>query len=609
MAADLVTRLLLQNADFDRQLKESKKQVENFEKGINVMKSSLGAVAATFGLAMGANEAFNRVISSSQTLGDKYASTMESVKRVTEEFFYAVGSGDLSTFTGGLRDLIDLAKEAYNAMDQLGNVNISSSYFDAKYGAAMAEAKLQAKNKTLTTEDREAGFAKWEQALSDQAGVNEAKSKALMDAILTTVRSKAGYKGLDVNFKDVENALAIDLATPERRTALKEMYAAQIDEFNKAYAEVVSRNSITTQQSGFGGITQETDRKKVNAEMKPLLATYKDAIIVNTLLNKATDEQLQQIASLGAQYANVERAQADLQREYYESLAEFRNSKKSGPTTATVKSTTAKAIYGEGSLGYLNQQLSDLQKQYTSATETSTRMAILSAIDSVNKDKKAIELEAELGNLKPLDSSMQKPKGKSVTDDLNNGNIKVKGVDPKAVSANLDYVDSISQIGHAMAGVTSIADEGAASWINYGTQVVSSIASAIPQIAALTVAQKAQASANMVALASGAGASVASIPIVGWIMAGAAIASVISAMAAIPKFAGGGIVPGSSYYGDRVPAMLNSGEMVLNASQQANLFRMIEGGSSGQMQAKVTVEGDKLAVLIDRVNAKRRRVR
>lgn len=608
MAADLVTRLLLQNADFDRQLKESKKQVENFEKGINVMKSSLGAVAATFGLAMGANEAFNRVMSSSQTLGDKYASTMESVKRVTEEFFYAVGSGDLSTFNGGLRDLIDLAKEAYNAMDQLGNVNISSSYFDAKYGAAMAEAKLQAKNKTLTAEDREAGFAKWEQALSDQAGVNEAKSKALMDAILTTVRSKAGYKGLDVNFKDVENALAIDIATPERRTALKEMYSGQINDFNKAYAEIVRRNNLTTQQSGFGGVSQVTDWNKVNDEAKPLLATYKDAIIVNTLLNKATDEQLQQIASLGAQYANVERAQADLQREYYESLAEFRNSKKSGSTTAS-KSSPAKAIYGEGSLGYLNQQLSDLQKQYTSATETSTRLAILSAIDSVNKDKKAIELEAELGNLKPLDSSMPSPKGKSVTDDLNNGNIKVKGVDPKAVSANLDYVDSISQIGHAMAGVTSIADEGAASWINYGTQVVSSIASAIPQIAALTVAQKAQASANAEVGVTGAIASVASIPIVGWIMAAAAAASVISAMAAIPKFAGGGIVPGSSYYGDRVPAMLNSGEMVLNASQQANLFRMIDGGSSGQMQAKVTVEGDKLAVLIDRVNAKRRRVR
>lgn len=608
MAADLVTRLLLQNADFDRQLKESKKQVENFEKGINVMKSSLGAVAATFGLAMGANEAFNRVISSSQTLGDKYASTMESVKRVTEEFFYAVGSGDLSTFNGGLRDLIDLAKEAYNAMDQLGNVNISSSYFDAKYGAAMAEAKLQAKNKTSTTEDREAGFAKWEQALSDQAGANDAKLKALMDAILTTVKSQAGYKGLDVNFKDVENALAIDLAAPERRASLKEMYSGQLNDFNKAYAEIVRRNSVTMQQSGFGGRSQVTDWSKVNAEAKPLLSTYKDAIIVNTLLNKATDEQLQQIASLGAQYANVERAQADLQREYYESLAEFRNSKKSGSTTAS-KSSPAKAIYGEGSLGYLNQQLSDLQKQYASATETSTRMAILSAIDSVNKDKKAIELEAELGNLKPLDSSMQKPKGKNVTDDLKNGNIKVKGVDPKAVSANLDYVDSISQIGHAMAGVTSIADEGAASWINYGTQVVSSIASAIPQIAALTVAQKAQASANAEVGVTGAIASVASIPIVGWIMAAAAAASVISAMAAIPKFAGGGIVPGSSYYGDRVPAMLNSGEMVLNASQQANLFRMIDGGSSGQMQAKVTVEGDKLAVLIDRVNAKRRRVR
>lgn len=42
------------------------------------------------------------------------------------------------------------------------------------------------------------------------------------------------------------------------------------------------------------------------------------------------------------------------------------------------------------------------------------------------------------------------------------------------------------------------------------------------------------------------------------------------------KFAEGGIVAGTSYYGDQVNARLNSGEMVLNREQQANLFRMIE---------------------------------
>jgi hypothetical protein len=42
------------------------------------------------------------------------------------------------------------------------------------------------------------------------------------------------------------------------------------------------------------------------------------------------------------------------------------------------------------------------------------------------------------------------------------------------------------------------------------------------------------------------------------------------------KFAGGGIVGGDSYSGDKVNAQLNSGEMVLNREQQANLFRMID---------------------------------
>jgi len=46
------------------------------------------------------------------------------------------------------------------------------------------------------------------------------------------------------------------------------------------------------------------------------------------------------------------------------------------------------------------------------------------------------------------------------------------------------------------------------------------------------------------------------------------------------KFAHGGIVGGSSYTGDRVPAMVNSGEMVLTRGQQANLFNTINNNSN-----------------------------
>lgn len=58
----------------------------------------------------------------------------------------------------------------------------------------------------------------------------------------------------------------------------------------------------------------------------------------------------------------------------------------------------------------------------------------------------------------------------------------------------------------------------------------------------------------------------------------AATAAVVAALAGMSKFANGGIVGGNSYAGDHVIAGLNSGEMVLNHNQQANLFRLLNSG-------------------------------
>lgn len=47
------------------------------------------------------------------------------------------------------------------------------------------------------------------------------------------------------------------------------------------------------------------------------------------------------------------------------------------------------------------------------------------------------------------------------------------------------------------------------------------------------------------------------------------------------KFANGGIVGGSSFAGDKVPVQVNSGEMILNREQQANLFDIANKGQTG----------------------------
>lgn len=67
-------------------------------------------------------------------------------------------------------------------------------------------------------------------------------------------------------------------------------------------------------------------------------------------------------------------------------------------------------------------------------------------------------------------------------------------------------------------------------------------------------------------------------------LVGAAIGFIAAAFSGI-KFAHGGIVPGGSFTGDKIPAMLNSGEAVMNQQQQANTLMAIANGNSNSLQS------------------------
>ena len=285
--------------------------------------------------------------------------------------------------------------------------------------------------------------------------------------------------------------------------------------------------------------------------------------------------------------------------------------------TVKVSSTTSSSknkVPREGSLDYLNAQLRQLNDQLNAATEQSVRMGILNAIDKVNKEKHTIELEATLGRLKTLTPS-ELPTGNVHGFDLSalnkqlqayKENIPENGL--RIINTDNSQIQSLTSMASLLGSINSLTGEGASGWLSYASTVMQAIAQMIPQINAL-------ATANSAAAASGAAASVSSIPIVGWIMAGAAVASVIAAIASAPKFATGGIVPGTSYYGDRVPIMANSGELILNKVQQGNLFRMLnEGGAYGRgSEIRVTGElvgrGSNLVAVIrnqEKTNARTR---
>ena len=62
--------------------------------------------------------------------------------------------------------------------------------------------------------------------------------------------------------------------------------------------------------------------------------------------------------------------------------------------------------------------------------------------------------------------------------------------------------------------------------------------------------------------------------------------------------AANGYVDGNTYSGDKIPALLNAGELVLNRAQQGNLASQLEGGV-GAMQLSAVITGEQLRLVLN----------
>ena len=120
------------------------------------------------------------------------------------------------------------------------------------------------------------------------------------------------------------------------------------------------------------------------------------------------------------------------------------------------------------------------------------------------------------------------------------------------------------------------------------------------------------AGANAAESSSAAGKSVAGIPIVGPILAVAAIAAVLAAtFAAMSKaksagsFATGGIIPGNSFSGDNQIASVNAGELILSRSQQANIAGQLQSNPMGNLRLSTEISGSNLRVVLNNDNRSR----
>lgn len=164
-------------------------------------------------------------------------------------------------------------------------------------------------------------------------------------------------------------------------------------------------------------------------------------------------------------------------------------------------------------------------------------------------------------------------------------------------SKQIEGYQAIGDAASAMGQLMSAAGaEGAAAAMQIVATTANATAQMIPQIMALIGAKEGEAMANGTA-------SAAALPFPANI---AAIASIIatvvgtfaSIFSTVGAFAGGGIIQGASTHGDYLLARVNAGEMILNGSQQARLFNLLDGagavGGAGMGQVSFKIKGSDL---------------
>jgi len=131
---------------------------------------------------------------------------------------------------------------------------------------------------------------------------------------------------------------------------------------------------------------------------------------------------------------------------------------------------------------------------------------------------------------------------------------------------------------------------------------------ATSQTAATTSALALYAATKKAAAAS-IFAAHAYIPFAGVGIASGLVAEMEGVLAAIGAFANGGIVGGTSYSGDKILTRLNSGEMVLNRTQQGNLFNLLNNGIGGTGQVEFKIKGQELVGVLNNYNNKFNKVK
>lgn len=273
------------------------------------------------------------------------------------------------------------------------------------------------------------------------------------------------------------------------------------------------------------------------------------------------------------------------------------NARGSGNTnTGNTPAVTEDKKALEGSIDWYEEKINEKQKELNATADKAAARALNAEMEGLQRqlymlkvdvgieDVPKIDVKAFAVNLKAqLDEEMETMRQKLLDKPLViNTEVEAKARDYDHISSlfNID-VSNFESVRTGLADINGISDSTAKGMAAAGASC-EMLGSALQQLGGDSAAAK----AGMVAAAIGqfvlsfAQAMSTCKTWIDWLAFGiSGTAQLTSIISTISQFATGGIVGGNQTSGDKVLVRVNSGEMILNAAQQARLFAIANGAA------------------------------
>lgn len=440
--------------------------------------------------------------------------------------------------------------------------------------------------------------------------VTSEKQQAILNAVLE--KSKSAFAGVDVNVRELQNN------TLRFNTAIKDLGEASATAFDKLFGKTIKGGAGEVVQ-----VVQELTRAIRRAGGETIPTSEKISVLGDDLvrLKKLSDDYNK---STGTNAGNIYDSQIKSLEKQLQLLERRNNiaSGGSGETSLNLDPNAAKAAIranqaSAASAGQVGPNPDQVARNKATAEQEQLLQDQITAIQAqgaVSRGEATVLLqEAESGrNIQTLDALQSledtklaltfnaEQKKNALIEDSAKRQEATKLTSAKRIAAQ-EELDGKQSVARKMflleqeKQITASRLQAAQNFLQAGANLAKE-GSATQKALQIGVATVSTYSAATQALAAAPGPPF-TIP-----LAASIVALGLSNIAKISgvQFAQGGIVPGSNFVSDKVSASLNSGEMVLNKQQQAQLFDIANGsggGNNGGVVAAIELLGNKIAAI------------